>query len=81
MSRPQTRRRRENNPDSLDKLDMIKQNLLKGLDLFEMVVKRERRKRDMVVSEPGQRDPFRCKLHGFASPQATITETSSVLVG
>lgn len=46
--RPQTRRRRENNPDSLDKLNMIADNIKMALQLFELVVKRERRKRDMT---------------------------------
>lgn len=48
VHRPQTRRRRENNTDSLDKLTLIKQNIEDGLSLLELVVKRERKKRDMV---------------------------------
>jgi enhancer of polycomb-like protein len=50
IHRPQTRRRRENNVDSLDKLRMIRENVLKALDIFECLVKRERKKRDLVVS-------------------------------
>ena len=50
IHRPQTRRRRENNIDSLDKLRMIRENVLKALDIFECLVKRERKKRDLVVS-------------------------------
>lgn len=50
LHRPQTRRRRENNEDSLEKMKMIQANVHKGLDLFEMLVKRERKKRDLVVS-------------------------------
>ena len=46
--RPQTRRRRENNLDSLDKLNMIQDNIRTALNLFELVVKRERKKRDMT---------------------------------
>jgi enhancer of polycomb-like protein len=46
--RPQTRRRRENNMDSLDKLNMIRDNVAIALSLFEMLVKRERKKRDMT---------------------------------
>lgn len=49
VHRPQTRRRRENNEDSLDKLRMVRENVLKALDLFEMLVKRERKKRDLLV--------------------------------
>lgn len=48
IHRPQTRRRRENNPDSLEKLHMIRDNLTAALDLFQLVVKRERKKRDMA---------------------------------
>ncbi|KAL6785691.1 hypothetical protein ACKKBF_B01255 [Auxenochlorella protothecoides x Auxenochlorella symbiontica] len=48
VHRPQTRRRRENNEDSLDKLRMVRENVLKALDLFEMLVKRERKKRDLL---------------------------------
>lgn len=47
-ARPQTRRRRENNPDSLDKLQMIGDNIKQALELFEMLVRRERKKRDLV---------------------------------
>ncbi len=50
MHRPQTRRRRENNADSLEKLRMIRENVLRALDIFECLVKRERKKRDLVVS-------------------------------
>lgn len=51
VHRPQTRRRRENNEDSLEKMKMIQANVHKGLDLFEMLVKRERKKRDLVYVE------------------------------
>jgi hypothetical protein len=53
LHRPQTRRRRENNEDSLEKMKMIQANVHKGLDLFEMLVKRERKKRDLVVRGAG----------------------------
>lgn len=51
QNRAQTRRRRENNEDSLEKLKMIRNNLIKGLDVFELLVRRERKKRDMVYVE------------------------------
>ncbi|PRW60332.1 enhancer of polycomb 1 isoform A [Chlorella sorokiniana] len=51
IHRPQTRRRRENNQDSLEKLRMIRENVLKALDIFECLVKRERKKRDLVYVE------------------------------
>lgn len=50
VNRPQTRRRRENNDESLEKLRMIRENITRALDLFEYLVKRENRKRDLVVS-------------------------------
>jgi enhancer of polycomb-like protein len=48
VNRPQTRRRRENNQDSLEKLVMIRQNVGTALQLFELLVRRERKKRDMT---------------------------------
>ncbi|PSC68541.1 enhancer of polycomb 1 [Micractinium conductrix] len=51
IHRPQTRRRRENNADSLEKLRMVRENVLKALDIFEGLVKRERKKRDLVYVE------------------------------
>jgi enhancer of polycomb-like protein len=48
IGRPQTRRRRENNPDSLDKLNLIGENIRTAMSLFELVVRRERKKRDMA---------------------------------
>ncbi|EFN60164.1 hypothetical protein CHLNCDRAFT_133649 [Chlorella variabilis] len=51
IHRPQTRRRRENNADSLEKLRMIRENVLKALDILECLVKRERKKRDLVYVE------------------------------
>ncbi|KAL4429854.1 hypothetical protein ABPG77_010971 [Micractinium sp. CCAP 211/92] len=51
IHRPQTRRRRENNADSLEKLRMIRENVLRALDIFECLVKRERKKRDLVYVE------------------------------
>ncbi|KAK2078411.1 hypothetical protein QBZ16_003251 [Prototheca wickerhamii] len=40
--------RRENTEDSLDKLRMIRENVLKALEIFEMLVRRERKKRDLL---------------------------------
>ena len=48
IHRPQTRRRRENNPDSFERLQTISDNIRMALQLFELVVKRERKKRDMT---------------------------------
>ena len=52
INRPQTRRRRENNEESLEKMQTIKQNLNKAMELLEYLVRRERRKRDLVVCTP-----------------------------
>eukprot|EP00884_Botryococcus_braunii_P014681 jgi/Botrbrau1/23213/Bobra.0041s0057.1 len=51
IHRPQTRRRRENNEDSLDKLRQIQQNLAAAKDLLKEIVKREQRKTQIVVLE------------------------------
>lgn len=48
IHRPQTRRRRENNLDSYERLQTISENIRMALELFELVVKRERKKRDMT---------------------------------
>lgn len=50
MNRPQTRRRRENTQDCLDKLRQIRESMLKALELTELLVFREARKRDIQVS-------------------------------
>ncbi|KAG2433542.1 hypothetical protein HYH02_012659 [Chlamydomonas schloesseri] len=48
VNRPQTRRRRENTQDCLDKLRQIRESMLKSLELTELVLFRETRKRDML---------------------------------
>ena len=48
IHRPQTRRRRDNNEDSYQRLQTISDNIRMALQLFELVVKRERKKRDMT---------------------------------
>lgn len=50
IHRPQTRRRRENNDDSFQRLTTISDNIRMALQLFELVVKRERKKRDMTYA-------------------------------
>ena len=49
INRPQTRRRRENNEDSVDKMQAIRRNLKKAWELLEYVTRREERKRSLVV--------------------------------
>lgn len=64
-NRPQTRRRRENNPDSLDKLTMIADNIKMAVQLFELIVRRERKKRDIIyVTIEGQQLQLRKKHDG-----------------
>ncbi|KAK9822015.1 hypothetical protein WJX74_000785 [Apatococcus lobatus] len=46
IHRPQTRRRRENNDESLEKMKMLKQNVVKAHEIVRAVIWRERRKRD-----------------------------------
>lgn len=49
INRPQTRRRRENNEDSVEKMQAIRRNLKKAWELLEYVTRREERKRSLVV--------------------------------
>ncbi|KAK9843485.1 hypothetical protein WJX81_005242 [Elliptochloris bilobata] len=51
INRPQTRRRRENNEDSVDKMQAIRRNLKKAWELLEYVTRREERKRNLVYVE------------------------------
>eukprot|EP00195_Chlamydomonas_chlamydogama_P006076 CAMPEP_0202910272 /NCGR_PEP_ID=MMETSP1392-20130828/51605_1 /ASSEMBLY_ACC=CAM_ASM_000868 /TAXON_ID=225041 /ORGANISM="Chlamydomonas chlamydogama, Strain SAG 11-48b" /LENGTH=482 /DNA_ID=CAMNT_0049600335 /DNA_START=92 /DNA_END=1536 /DNA_ORIENTATION=+ len=46
-SRPQTRRRRENSAECLEKMRLMRENMLRGLEVTELVLFRERRKRDI----------------------------------
>ena len=50
VNRPFTRRRRENNTESADKLRMIHENMLHAMEITELMVVRERKKRDIHVS-------------------------------
>lgn len=49
IHRPQTRRRKENNEEAMEKMRMIQSNLNKARDLVEALLRRERKKRDIVV--------------------------------
>ena len=49
--RPQTRRRRENDAPSFDKLRQLRKNMDTGRLLLEVVLRRERRKKEMVQCE------------------------------
>lgn len=50
INRPQTRRRRDNSEELLDKLRLLKDNLVSARAIMDEVVRRERRKRDLAVS-------------------------------
>ena len=89
-ARPQTRRRRENNPDSLDKLQMIGDNIKQALDLFQMIIRRERKKRDLVfcgverqrlmVGLPGGSAESSKRPRGFEHlPEAAPVATNKLL--
>lgn len=49
-NRPQTRRRRDNTDELIDKLRQLRDNLAGAKQILEEVVRRERRKRDLAVS-------------------------------
>lgn len=49
IHRPQTRRRRENNEDSVDKLKAIRANLVATRELAEALTRREQRKLNLLV--------------------------------
>jgi len=88
-ARPQTRRRRENNPDSLDKLQMIGDNIKQALDLFDLLVRRERKKRDLVycsverqrlmIGLEGGTIPGSKRPKGFDLPAAAPASTNKLL--
>lgn len=50
INRPQTRRRRDNSEELLDKMRLLKDNLAAARGIMDEVVRRERRKRDLAVS-------------------------------
>ncbi|WIA18855.1 hypothetical protein OEZ85_003533 [Tetradesmus obliquus] len=50
-NRPQTRRRRDNSDELLDKLRQLRDNLVGAKAVLEEVVRRERRKRDLSCTE------------------------------
>jgi len=51
ISRPQTRRKRENDVIAYEKMLEIRQNMEHGIAVLEAVAKRERRKRDLLAIE------------------------------
>ena len=51
LNRPQTRRRRDNTEECLDKLRQLRENLGAAAAVAEQVVRRERRKRDIAHTE------------------------------
>lgn len=72
IHRPQTRRRKENNEEAMDKMRAIQGNLTKARELVEQLLRRERKKRDIVVraatGPPSdmQRRPGQCSMqHDF----------------
>jgi len=49
VNRPQTRRRRDNSDELMDKMRLLQANLAAARQIMEEVVRRERRKRDLAV--------------------------------
>ena len=49
LHRPQTRRRRENNEESLDKMRTLRTNLVRAYEVHEWLTRREGRKYNLVV--------------------------------
>lgn len=49
VNRPQTRRRRDNSDELMDKMRLLQTNLSGAKQIMEEVVRRERRKRDLAV--------------------------------
>ena len=49
MHRPQTRRRRENNEDSLEKMQAMRRNIRKAVEIMEHLVRREQKKLNIAV--------------------------------
>eukprot|EP01025_Chloroclados_australasicus_P044792 TRINITY_DN4880_c1_g2_i10.p1 TRINITY_DN4880_c1_g2~~TRINITY_DN4880_c1_g2_i10.p1 ORF type:complete len:517 (-),score=58.25 TRINITY_DN4880_c1_g2_i10:783-2228(-) len=68
IHRVQTRRRRENNEESLEKLRMIHQNLQNATKMVEMIQKREELKKELLVVELDQM-MLQIKLHHSSQTQ------------
>lgn len=49
VHRPQTRRRRENNEDSLEKMQAMRRNIRKAVEIMEHLVRREQKKLNIAV--------------------------------
>ena len=64
VHRPQTRRRRENNEDSLDKMQQMRKNIRKAVEIAEHLVRREHKKLHIAV-----RPPLSRSTHPWPSPQ------------
>ena len=70
VHRPQTRRRRENNEDSLDKMQAMRKNIRKAVEIMEHLVRREHKKLHIAVSPlPFNRTNFRAS---HRAPPQTI---------
>ena len=70
VHRPQTRRRRENNEDSLDKMQQMRKNIRKAVEIMEHLVRREHKKLHIAVSPL----PFRgCSAKRLTLPKAPLS--------
>ncbi|KAK9867296.1 hypothetical protein WJX84_005761 [Apatococcus fuscideae] len=79
IHRPQTRRRKENNDESLEKMRMLKQNVQKAYEIMKMVIGRERRKRDATFTDINMQQLHLKLQHGpRAQHEATEAEYLAV---
>lgn len=76
--RPQTRRRRENNVQSFEKLKELRLNMEMSKELLEWVMRRERKKRDFVCCQCDLQR-LRIKLHH--DPKSTHEQTDQDFLG
>ena len=75
VHRPQTRRRRENNEDSLDKMQQMRKNIRKAVEIMEHLVRREHKKLHIAVS------PLLSRTHhsqGFPTDPCALLVSSCI---
>jgi hypothetical protein len=75
INRPQTRRRRENNEESLDKMRTLRQNLVKAYEVHEWLTRREARKYSLVV----RCSDFAAPLHSIIAIVASSGQPHSAV--
>ncbi|GAX80451.1 hypothetical protein CEUSTIGMA_g7890.t1 [Chlamydomonas eustigma] len=79
-NRPLTRRRRENSVDCLEKMRLLRENLLGGLEMGELVILRERKKREAMHLDVGLQRFQLSMHHGDPQLQRSYQEAASQLL-